>query len=71
MYETFLQPYVESHENEIDRNLLELKTRAGDFAVLYWQKVANYGQTRVYEVLQYVASQAPSQQLRPRATTVI
>nr|QDL88556.1 HVA22-like protein g-like isoform X1 [Cymbidium sinense]QDL88557.1 HVA22-like protein g-like isoform X2 [Cymbidium sinense]QDL88558.1 HVA22-like protein g-like isoform X3 [Cymbidium sinense]QDL88559.1 HVA22-like protein g-like isoform X4 [Cymbidium sinense] len=68
VYETFLQPYVSSHENEIDRNLLELKTRAGDFAVVYWQKVANYGQTRVYEVLQYVASQAPSQQSRPRTT---
>lgn len=66
VYETFLQPYVSSHENEIDRNLLELKTRAGDFAVVYWQKVANYGQTRVYEVLQYVASQAPSQQSRAR-----
>ncbi|PKU61130.1 putative HVA22-like protein g isoform X1 [Dendrobium catenatum] len=69
VYETFLQPYVASHETEIDRNLLELKTRAGDFAVLYWQKVANYGQTRVYEVLQYVASQAPSQQSRPRTTS--
>ncbi|KAL0904119.1 hypothetical protein M5K25_026193 [Dendrobium thyrsiflorum] len=68
VYETFFQPYVASHETEIDRNLLELKTRAGDFAVLYWQKVANYGQTRVYEVLQYVASQAPSQQSRPRTT---
>lgn len=69
VYETFLQPYVASHETEIDRNLLELKTRAGDFAVLYWQKVANYGQTRVYGVLQYVASQAPSQQSRPITTT--
>ncbi|KAG1361894.1 hypothetical protein COCNU_10G001130 [Cocos nucifera] len=46
VYETFLQPYVAKHENEIDRNLLELRTRAGDVVVLYWQKAASYGQTR-------------------------
>ncbi|EOY15005.1 Abscisic acid-responsive isoform 3 [Theobroma cacao] len=51
-------PYVAKHENEIDRNLLELRTRAGDMAVLYWQRAASYGQTRIFEILQYVASQS-------------
>ncbi|KAL5706531.1 hypothetical protein ACHQM5_024687 [Ranunculus cassubicifolius] len=67
VYDSFFRPYVAKHETEIDRNLLELKTRAGDMAVLYWQRAATYGQTRVFEILQYVAAQStttprPSQQ---------
>ncbi|CAN6242814.1 unnamed protein product, partial [Urochloa humidicola] len=61
VYESFFKPYIAKHETEIDRNLLELRTRAGDMAVLYFQKVANYVQTRSYEILQYIASQSPSQ----------
>ncbi|TYH17537.1 hypothetical protein ES288_A05G199200v1 [Gossypium darwinii] len=57
VYDSF-RPYVAKHENEIDRNLLELRTRAGDMAVLYWQRVASYGQTRIFEILQFVASQS-------------
>lgn len=68
VYETFLRPYVASHETDIDRNLFELRTRAGDFTALYWKTVVDYGQTRAYQVLQYIASQAPSQQSRARAT---
>ncbi|XP_034568587.1 uncharacterized protein [Setaria viridis] len=65
VYESFFKPYIAKHETEIDRNLLELRTRAGDMAVLYFQKVANYVQTRSYEILQYIASQSQSQ--RPRS----
>ncbi|XP_062098294.1 HVA22-like protein i [Humulus lupulus] len=73
VYDSFFKPYLAKHENEIDRNLLELRTRAGDIAVLYWQRAASYGQTRVFDILQYVAAQStprprPSQQQggRPR-----
>jgi len=58
VYDSFFRPYVAKHETEIDRNLLELRTRAGDIAVLYWQKAASYGQTRVFDILQYVAAQS-------------
>ncbi|XP_031495613.1 putative HVA22-like protein g isoform X2 [Nymphaea colorata] len=60
VYQTFLRPYLSKHETEIDHNLLELRVRAGDMAVLYWQKAASYGQTRFFEILQYVASQSSS-----------
>ncbi|WOL09657.1 HVA22-like protein g [Canna indica] len=68
VYETFFKPYVSKHENEIDHNLLELRTRAGDFAILYFQRIASYGQARFFEILQYVASQSqsPSQSSRAR-----
>ncbi|KAL2346251.1 hypothetical protein Fmac_000251 [Flemingia macrophylla] len=58
VYDSFFRPYVAKHETEIDRNLLELKTRAGDIAVSYWQKAFNYGQTRIFDILQYVAAQS-------------
>ncbi|XVF35972.1 hypothetical protein REPUB_Repub19eG0018200 [Reevesia pubescens] len=64
VYDSFFKPYVAKHENEIDRNLLELRIRAGDMAVLYWQRAARYGQTRFFEILQYVASQSTP---RPQA----
>lgn len=58
VYESFFRPYLSQHENDIDHSLLELRTRAGDMAVIYWQRVASYGQTRILEILQYVAAQS-------------
>ncbi|KAI4389965.1 hypothetical protein MLD38_002127 [Melastoma candidum] len=58
VYDSFFRPYLSKHESDIDRNLLELKTRAWDFAILYWQRVASYGQTRVFDILQYIAAQS-------------
>lgn len=75
VYDSFFRPYISKHETDIDRNLMELRTRAGDYVVLYWQRAASYGQTRIFDVLQYVASQStpnpprpsqPSQTARPR-----
>ncbi|XP_051139594.1 putative HVA22-like protein g [Andrographis paniculata] len=73
VYSSFFKPYIAKHETDIDRNLLELRTRAGDMAVLYWQRAASYGQTRIFDILQYIASQstppkpAQPQQQGPRA----
>ncbi|XP_024961595.1 putative HVA22-like protein g isoform X2 [Cynara cardunculus var. scolymus] len=58
VYDSFFRPYISKHETDIDRNLMELRTRAGDIVVLYWQRAASYGQTRVFDVLQYIASQS-------------
>lgn len=63
VYDSFFKPYVSKHESEIDRNIMELRIRAGDIAVSYWQKAASYAQTRVFDILQYVASQSTP---RPR-----
>ncbi|KAI3724460.1 hypothetical protein L2E82_36238 [Cichorium intybus] len=77
VYDSFFRPYISKHETDIDRNLMELRTRAGDYVVLYWQRAASYGQTRIFDVLQYVASQStpnprstqPPQTARPRPPT--
>lgn len=65
VYDSFFKPYVSKHETDIDRNLVELRVRAGDMAFMYCQKAVSYGQTRVFEILQYVASQSTA---RPRST---
>ncbi|XP_051195523.1 putative HVA22-like protein g [Lolium perenne] len=67
VYESFFKPYIAKHESEIDRNLLELRTRASDMAVIYFHKVADYSQTRFHEILQYIASQSQSQRSRSQA----
>ncbi|KAI3776489.1 hypothetical protein L1987_46274 [Smallanthus sonchifolius] len=58
VYNSFFRPYISKHETDIDRNLMELRTRAGDMFVLYWQRAASYGQTRIFDVLQYIALQS-------------
>uniref|UniRef100_A0A7N0SV23 HVA22-like protein n=2 Tax=Kalanchoe fedtschenkoi TaxID=63787 RepID=A0A7N0SV23_KALFE len=58
VYSSFFRPYLAKHETKIDRNLMELKTRVGDIAVVSFQKAATYSQTRIYDILQYIASQS-------------
>ncbi|KAH9624585.1 hypothetical protein KSS87_004243 [Heliosperma pusillum] len=65
VYDSFFKPYVTKHETEIDRNLMEIRTRAGDMAFMYCQKAVIYGQTRIFEILQFVAAQSTP---RPRPT---
>ncbi|KNA16943.1 hypothetical protein SOVF_084590 [Spinacia oleracea] len=64
VYDSFFKPYVSKHETEIDRNLMELRIRAGDMTYMYCQKAVSYGQTRIFEILQYVAAQSTP---RPRS----
>ncbi|CAN4105258.1 unnamed protein product [Withania somnifera] len=66
VYDSFFKPVVLKHVNEIDRNLLELRTRAGDMAFLYWQNSASYVQTRVFDILQHIASQSIPRPTQPQ-----
>jgi len=69
VYEAFVKPFVTKHETDIDRNLLELKTRAGDMIVLYGRKSTIYIQARFIDILQYVAAQSPrNRPVEPRPT---
>lgn len=70
MYSTFLRPFVVRHEAEIDRQLNELTTRAGDLAFFWWQRGSVYIQARFYELLAYVASQSNRTQQGPIARQV-
>nr|GEW90170.1 putative HVA22-like protein g [Tanacetum cinerariifolium] len=66
VYDSFFRPYISKHETDIDRNLSELRTMAGDMAVLYWQRAASYIQTRTFDIIQYVASQSTPKPRTPQ-----
>ncbi|KAL3634243.1 hypothetical protein CASFOL_021297 [Castilleja foliolosa] len=67
VYDSFFRPCVAKHETEIDRSLLELRTRAGDLVLLYWQKSASYAQTRTLDILQYIATRStPKRPAQPQ-----
>ncbi|CAL5357017.1 unnamed protein product [Camellia sinensis] len=57
-YETFLRPYISKHETEIDRKLQELRARAWDLAIYYWQNGTKIGQSIFIQALQYMAAQS-------------
>ncbi|KAJ0255879.1 putative HVA22-like protein g [Hirschfeldia incana] len=70
VYDSFFKPYVSKHENEIDRSLTEVKTRAGDMAMIYLHKAINHGHTRFFEILQYIAEQSsPKRQSKEEKET--
>lgn len=58
IYETMLKPIIAKHETDIDRKLMELKARAWDFALYYWQNCTKLGQTTFFQLLEYIASQS-------------
>lgn len=58
IYHSLLRPFVAKHESEIDQNLNELRTRAGDVALLWWQRGSMYVQARFFELLQFLAAQS-------------
>ncbi|XP_075087126.1 uncharacterized protein LOC107830761 isoform X2 [Nicotiana tabacum] len=66
VYDSFFRPVVLRHETDIDRSLLELRTRVGDMALLYWQNAASYAQTRIFDILQYIASQSTPRPTQPQ-----
>ncbi|KAG2281864.1 hypothetical protein Bca52824_053084 [Brassica carinata] len=70
VYNAFFKPYVSKHENDIDRNLMEIKTRAGDMAMIYLQKAFDYGHARFFEILQYIREQStPKPQSKEKKET--
>lgn len=58
IYETLLRPFVVKHETDIDRKLLELRARAWDLAIYYWQNCTSLGQSAFFQVLDYLAAQS-------------
>nr|AAL77134.1 Putative Magnaporthe grisea pathogenicity protein [Oryza sativa] len=71
VYETFFRPYISQYENDIDCSILDLRVRAGDMLVVYWQKVAIIGQTTFFNILKYASAQSPAHSSRSRSTQEI
>ncbi|KAK9723591.1 hypothetical protein RND81_05G010500 [Saponaria officinalis] len=58
VYDSILRPLVTKHETDIDRQLTELRLRAWDVAIYYYQNCTDLGQSAFFNVIQYVANQS-------------
>ncbi|XWS66599.1 hypothetical protein CRYUN_Cryun05aG0213700 [Craigia yunnanensis] len=58
VYDTLLRPFMVRHETEVNRKIQELRARARNFALYYWQNCTELGQTKFFEILQYLAGQS-------------
>lgn len=58
VYESLLRPFVSRHETDIDKNLQELRYRAWDLAIYYWQNCTELGSSAFFNVFQYIANQS-------------
>ncbi|KAM7255852.1 hypothetical protein ACFE04_011593 [Oxalis oulophora] len=58
IYETMLRPLLVKHEPYIDQKILELRAKMWDFAIYYWENCTQLGQTKFFQILQYMASQS-------------
>ncbi|XP_074269068.1 putative HVA22-like protein g [Silene latifolia] len=58
VYESILRPLVSRHETDIDKHLQELRFRAWDLAIYYYQNCSDLGQSAFFNVIQYIANQS-------------
>ncbi|XP_071690470.1 putative HVA22-like protein g [Rutidosis leptorrhynchoides] len=63
VYNAMLRPFIARHETDIERSLREMRAKAWDVAIYYWHNASELGQTRIFEIFRYLASN-PS---RPRS----
>lgn len=58
VYENMLRPFVWRHETDIEKNLRELRLRAWDLAIYYYQNCTELGQSAFFNVIQYIGNQS-------------
>ncbi|XWS43360.1 hypothetical protein CRYUN_Cryun16bG0096400 [Craigia yunnanensis] len=58
VYDNLLRPYMTRNGSETDRKIQELGARAWDFALYYWENCTELGQTKIFEMLQYLTGQS-------------
>ncbi|KAL8152962.1 hypothetical protein V2J09_010722 [Rumex salicifolius] len=58
IYEAFVRPVLTNHESEIDKHLQDLKLRAWDLALYYWQNCAQLGHGAFLQLLQFLLLQS-------------
>lgn len=68
VYEAMLRPFVERHETDIERSLKELRSKAWDVAIYYWHNSTELGQTKIFEIFQYLVDKPSS---RPEVSSSI
>ncbi|KAH1090357.1 hypothetical protein J1N35_017614 [Gossypium stocksii] len=52
VYDTWLRPYMARHGTEVDKKVQEVRAKAWEFALYYWQNCTELGQSKFWEMLQ-------------------
>ncbi|KAF5747769.1 hypothetical protein HS088_TW05G00496 [Tripterygium wilfordii] len=58
VYDKLLRPYITNNEPDLERKLQNLRARAWDFAIYYWNNYTDLGQTKFFEMLQFLGNQS-------------
>ncbi|KAI3747121.1 hypothetical protein L6452_09568 [Arctium lappa] len=60
VYDAMLRPFIVRHETDIEKSLKQLRDRAWDVAIYYWQNSTELGQTKFFDIIQYLVSKPSS-----------
>ncbi|KAJ9541441.1 hypothetical protein OSB04_027947 [Centaurea solstitialis] len=60
VYDTLLRPFIVRHETDIEKSLKQFRDRAWDVAIYYWQNSTELGQTKIFEIFNYLISKPSS-----------
>ncbi|KAK6916280.1 TB2/DP1/HVA22-related protein [Dillenia turbinata] len=58
VYNTFLRPYIATHEEDIDQLLSQLKITLRETLNFYWHQASIHGQKLISEISQFLNSQS-------------
>ncbi|KAI3798328.1 hypothetical protein L1987_33599 [Smallanthus sonchifolius] len=67
VYDAMLRPFIVRHETDIESSLKQFRDRAWDVAIYYWQNSTELGQTKFFEIFQYLLSKPSTS--RPAASS--
>ncbi|GJV24615.1 putative HVA22-like protein g [Tanacetum coccineum] len=56
VYDAMLRPFIIRHETDIEKSLKQFRDKAWDVAIYYWQNSTELGQTKFFEIFQYLIS---------------
>ncbi|VFQ74171.1 unnamed protein product [Cuscuta campestris] len=56
IYGAVLKPFVSEHEGDIERSVLQLRDRAWDLVLFYWQNCTDLGQEKFFNLLDFLAT---------------
>ncbi|KAL8096829.1 putative HVA22-like protein g [Apium graveolens] len=68
VYSVMLRPIVMQHEKEIDKRIMEFWYKGKDIAIQFMQTGFYYGQTRIFEIIHYLSTQAAAGAPAPPAS---
>lgn len=56
VFDTLLRPLVDKNDKDIEKMLLDLRIKAWDLAIFYWNNCTELSQSALLRVVNYMAS---------------